>query len=358
MAEGKADGAGGGSATRKLRWLAGTIVVAIALYGGLWAYLAQRLDEGVATGIARAAAEGTEITCGDRDVRGFPFRLGVHCASTAASLADGTRVEAGALRSAAQVYAPGLVLTELDGPLAAEGPAGLVQASWGTLQSSTRFGTQRMTDGRLNVEDIDVVLDSGGRTVMATVADVFAALASAEDDLLVALRVDALNLAPVDGRDAPPIDLDVDATVSDAAGALAYRAPPPDTLRGRTIALRAADATIAGGGRFGASGEIAVGDDGLASGTLDVVFSDLAATADALAALLPEYEGPIRSVAGLLGGGGGGGLLAGVLGNGAAGTGEAAASDGGPDERRLTITLDQGRARLGIIPLGSVPPLP
>ena len=364
----------GGNATRRLKWLAGVIVAVIALYAGAWAYLASRLDNAAATAIARAEAGGTAIACEGRDVRGFPFRLGLHCDATGAVLADGTEAEAGAFRSAAQIYAPGLVVSELDGPLALDGPAGLVQASWDVARASTRLGTQRLNDGRLAVTNIDAVLDAkpdpNGGPLRARIGTLNAFVRPNGEDVDVALRVDALDPAPVNGRDAPPVDLNVDATVTDAAGALAYGAPAPQSLRGRAVRLRAADVTIAGGGRLGASGEVSVDADGLPSGTLDVAFSDLAATADALAALAPEYEGAIRSVAGLLGGGGGGGgLLAGFLGGGSSdapepkGTDRADEADraGGTDragETRVTITLDRGQARLGIIPLGSVPPLP
>lgn len=357
MAEPQHSGASGG-ATRKLKWLAGVVVALVAIYSAVWAYLAHRLDEGAETAIARAAAEGTVIACEGRDVRGYPFRLGLHCEATGVALADGTEVQAGAFRSAAQVYRPGLVISELDGPLAVDGPAGLVQATWDVARASTRFGTERLSDGRVNVSDVALTLqpDTGGDTVEATIAALRGFVRPNGENVDVALTVDDLDPAPIDGRDAPPIDLNVDATVTDAAAALAYRGQPPQSLRGRTVVLRAADVALVGGGRLGASGEVAVDAEGLATGTLDVAFTDLAATADALASLVPEYEEPIRTVAGLLGGGGGGGFLSGLLGGDQEAPTAAAAEE--PEERSATITLDRGRARLGIIPLGSVPALP
>ena len=379
MAERQGSG-GGGGATRKLKWLAAIVVAIIALYSGVWAYLAYRLDEGAATAIARAEAEGTAIACEGRDVRGYPFRLGLHCEATGAELRDGTVVRAGAFRSAAQIYDPGLVIGELDGPLAVDGRAGPVRATWDVARASARLDTERLNDGRLDVSDVGVTAQAGGRELAASIARVRAFVRPNAGDLDVAATVTGLDPAPVEGRDAPPIDLDVDATLVGGAEALRYGAEPVDSLRGRTVRLRAADAVIAGGGRLGASGEVAVDAGGLASGTIELAFTDLAATADALASLAPGYEGPIRTVAGLLGGGVGGGgggvggLLSGLLGGGTAqasasgeadggATGEGAAGEsdanvGDANETRVTVTLDAGRARLGIIPLGTVPPLP
>ena len=359
-----------GGASRKIKWLGIAVGAVLVLYTGVWAFLASQLESGTETAIAQAAAEGTQIVCEDADARGYPFRLGLHCAATGLATPEGASVTAGSFRSAAQIYDPGLVISEIDGPLAVEAPGTRIEASWDVARASTRFGTERLNDGRLNVTDVDVSATLDGAPFAARVARVFGTIRPNEGDLDAALTIDDLDVAPLEGRDAPPVDLFLDATLTGAASALAYDAPPLESLRGRELRLRSLDVALAGGGRIEVAGAVAVDGSGAANGTIEVAFSDIAATIDTLAALVPEMEGPLRTAGGLLGGSAGGGLLAGFLGGGSDGAGGTADGNGTADDgtagdgeradamTRATITIADGQARVGIIPLGRVPLLP
>ena len=351
----------GGSASRKIKWLGGIVVVAIALYSGGWLYLASRIDTTATQVIANAEANGTRIGCAGRDVRGYPFRLGLHCETTAIATPDGVAIEAGAFRSAAQVYEPDRVISELDGPVRWSVPGAAGTAEWDTARASTRFGAGGLRLGTLEVRDVTFEATPQGATPVSGVLD--RALASVRPngaDLDVALDVEALDLAPIAGRDAPSATLALDASVSNAAEALAGRSL--ETLRGRTITLRNLGLALSGGGRVQTSGSIDVDQDGLANGELEVGLSDPAATVAALSGLFPEATGLIQTIGGAFGGGtgGAGGLLAGFLGGGSEPDATAEAKpEAEPSElRTVTITLTGGRARVGFIPLGNVPALP
>lgn len=339
------------SATRRIKWLGVGVVAVIALYSGVWMFLAWRLDRTVADVLAQAEASGTTVECERRDVRGYPFRLGVHCASVALA-GEGVRATAGELRTAAQVYDPGRVIAELDGPLQYAGPAGDGTATWSAMRASGRFGLEELNLGTVTADDIDWRGSVNGSQIAATIDRVVASVRPNGADLDVALTVDALDPSPVEGHDAPPLDMRLDATVSGAAGALAYGAVPVESLRGRTVTVRTLDLALRGGGRLAATGEVAVDGDGLATGTVELGFSNLAATVGAAAALVPEYAGPLQAFAQVAGGGDGAGLLGGLLGYRSA--------DPQPESglRTLTVTLERGQASLGIIPLVRVPPLP
>ena len=347
----------GGSATRKIKWLAVAIVIVIGLYAGLWMFLASRLDRGAAQAMAQAEAEGTRIECAGRDVRGFPFRLGLFCERTGIALPDGTTASAGELRSAAQIYDPGLVISELDGPASVAAPGLTAEAAWDVLRASTNFGIERLNLGVARLENVRLDGTLDGAPMGATLDRLVASVRPNGPDLDAAITVDALDAAPIDGRDAPPIDLRVDATVSGAAGALAYDGVPVESLRGRTLTLRSFDLAFAGGGRLAADGSVSVDGDGLASGSVEIGFSDLPAMVDAVVAFAPDAAAPLRTVATVIDGGGGGGFLSGLVAGASGGTG---AEDAAPDDglARVTIRLQSGEARLGVIPLGSVPPLP
>ena len=351
----------GGSATRKIKWLGGIVVAVIALYSVGWLYLASRIDGAAAQAIANAEANGTAIGCANRDVRGYPFRLGLHCETTAIATSDGVGIEAGAFRSAAQVYEPNRIVSELDGPVRWSVPGASGTAEWDTARASTRFGTDGLRLGTFDLRDVTFEAAPEGAAEITGVLDrVLASIRPNGTELDAALNIEALDLAPIAGRDAPPATLTLDASVSDAAGALAGQ--PLESLRGRTVTLRSLGLALSGGGRVETSGTIDVDQNGLANGELKVGLSDPTATVTALSSLFPEATGLLQTIGGAFGGGtgGAGGLLAGFLGGGNQPETTAKTDpEAEPGElRTVTITLANGRARVGFIPLGNVPPLP
>ena len=351
-----------GSATRKIKWLAIAVVVLIVVYSGGWLFLASRVDGAVERAIAQAEADGAEIVCEDQAVRGYPFRLGLRCASTGLATPDGTRVEAGTFRSAAQVYEPNRIVSELESPASFAAPGVAGTAEWSQARASSRFGTDGLQLGTLSLEDVRLNVEAEGAVPIA--AQVSRALASIRPngtDLDAALNVDGLDIGPIEGRDFPSTTLNLDATLSDAAGALGGE--QIETLRGRTLTIRSAGLALVGGGRLEASGALDVGPQGYPTGKIEFGLSDPAATISALGTLFPDQAGVLRTVGGVLEGasGSGGGFLSGVLGGGNASEQQVTVVDGeaAPDAlTSLTVSFQDGRARVGFIPLGRVPPLP
>ena len=355
----------GGGATRKIKWLAGVVVGLVVAYSALWLFLANRLETEADQVIAQAAANGTIIECVGRDAGGYPFRLGLFCEETGLE-ANGTVVNAGAFRSAAQIYRPGLVISEIEGPLTVQGAGTTVEAQWDRARASTRFGTEQLNLGTVDLTDLSIAANlPNGTPVTADVARILASVQPSGTDLDLALTVDGADPAPVAGRDVPPMDLFIDATVSDAAGAVSYDNQALDSLRGRSVQLRDLNLAFVDGGRIEAGGDLDIDADGLATGTLDIGFSDLSATIAGLTNLFPEAASQldaIRSVVGGGGDGGAGGLLAGILGGGRSEEQPAAettdAENASDLDTNVSITVDRGRMRLGVIPIGSFPILP
>ena len=354
MAVTKGNAATGRRATRKIQWLAIGVVVLVVAYSALWWFLAGRLERGAEAAIATARQNGVEIACPDRDVRGYPFRLGVFCGETGASLPDGTRIEAGAFRSAAQIYRPGLVISELDAPVSVEGPGVSVSADWTSARASTRLGTEQLQLGVLEASDLTLSLAPRGGVPLSAKADALVASVRPNGTALdAAVTLTNLDPEPVAGRDVPPIDLGLDASLTGGAEALAYGGRPVESLRGREIDLRALELDLGEGGALTASGTVAVDDEGLASGEIALAFTDLAATLDATARLVPELAPQIEAAGPLLAQAGGG-LVGNLLGGGE--NRDMPESD--PKMTRVTIALDRGRAKVGLFPIGVVPPLP
>lgn len=349
-----------GSATRKIKWLAVAIVVLIVLYTIGWFYLASRVESAAAQAISEAEAQGTEIGCADRDVRGYPFRLGLHCDATVLATTDGVRFEAGAFRSAAQVYEPTRLISELDGPASFETPTASGTAEWRAARASTRIGEGGLQLGTVAIDDLRFAADpTSGVAVTGEVDRAVASIQPNGADLDAALTIDGLDLAPVEGRDLPPTTLNIDATLSDAASAL-RGGGPIESLRGRTVTLRNAGLALAGGGRIETSGQVAINADGLPTGEIEIGLSDPAATVAALSELFPNASGVFQAIGGVFGGASGsvGGLLSGVLGREEPATAQVTPNAEEGELKTITVALNNGQARVGLIPLGRVPPLP
>src|SRR5690606_33845423 len=102
--------------------------------------------------IADAWRDGNRIACENSEVRGFPFRLGLHCDSVLfESAQEGISFAAGAFRSAAQVYQPNFLIGELDGEarLHVSGFAAL-NLEWERMRASVRLA--RPLPERISIE--------------------------------------------------------------------------------------------------------------------------------------------------------------------------------------------------------------
>jgi hypothetical protein len=128
---------------RRFWLLGGGIVLAIALYTGGWFYAASELKNTVLKAIAPGNAAGVTGECSNIDFRGYPFRIGLFCSKVDVDdNVNGVSATFGELRSAAQVYAPGHIVWELDSPAEIRTAHGLsINAEWTNLQSSlvTKF---------------------------------------------------------------------------------------------------------------------------------------------------------------------------------------------------------------------------
>ncbi|HEY7232097.1 MAG TPA: DUF2125 domain-containing protein [Pseudolabrys sp.] len=122
------------------------IFVLLALGAGwtaLWKFAADKAQQTIEGWRAREAQSGRIYNCGSQDVGGFPFRIEVTC-SQASALFRGTQppmeLKADGLLVVAQVYQPGLIISEFHGPLTIGEPGKQPEflASWKRAQSSVR----------------------------------------------------------------------------------------------------------------------------------------------------------------------------------------------------------------------------
>ena len=134
----------GDGARRRNRRYISLVVLVVLLCGGwsaFWYVAAGQAQKAIAGWRAREALAGRVYTCGQESLRGFPFRIEVDCARVSAAFKSGGvpfKVETGRALVAAQIYQPGLLISEFQGPLTfgeAGKPPSLV-ATWKLAQSS------------------------------------------------------------------------------------------------------------------------------------------------------------------------------------------------------------------------------
>ncbi|MEX6506922.1 DUF2125 domain-containing protein [Jiella sp. M17.18] len=330
------------SRRRTRRAYLGVVVVALVLAAGLsgaWYYLAAQLDLGVTRALASAKAHGTDISCPNREVFGYPFRLGLSCASVSI---DGDRIKAtaGAFHSAAQIYQPNKVVAELKGPLTLDTPdAPPLDLTWALTQASATFWTQGLDHFALVSDQPVVALAEPGAAreplLEASHSETHARRRGEDLDLAFSLR-GAKVVAP-GAPDLPPIDTATDVTIAGAADWLSGRMPQQSAralMAGRQVTLRSL-LVNAGSASGELSGTFSFDAKGRVTGDFEVAVDRPDEIADLVGKAAPQLKSIARSVA------------------------SAMPFIGRPRNGKTVIKIAarNGMLSAGIIPLGPLPPL-
>ncbi|MEL6200859.1 MAG: DUF2125 domain-containing protein [Pseudomonadota bacterium] len=304
---------------RRIKWLMFAVLLFVALYTGGWFFVASRVNEVVQTRLVELRAEGIEIDCPDQDVRGFPFRMGVFCSDfDVLAAAEGLVIDGGALRSAAQVYDPTRAVVEIDAPLQIDFSGETVRLDYSVGQAVV----EARSPGRrgLSVEFTD---GSGEADDFTTKWDRFTAFSrEADGNLEVAFQGVGLQ---TDAADVPPLNVDADAIVMGAS----YETR---SIRGKVGTLRRLALQLNEDRGLLASGPFAVSDDGLVNADLNIRVVDVPGIVNDLQATAPKVASAISGFLSL----------------------QSLGGDNG-DEVEFAVTIRDGQAKIGIIPLGTLP---
>ncbi|MCK5934328.1 MAG: DUF2125 domain-containing protein [Fulvimarina manganoxydans] len=339
---------------RAYLWIVAVVLLLFALLTGAWLYAANWIDQQAGLAIERAARSGVAIGCPNRDVTGYPFRIGLTCeAVTVDAPADEFRMNGGAFRSAAQLYRPNRLVTELDGPVIIDASgAPPLDLRWDLFQASVSAWSEGLDRFSVHVD----------RPSFATVAPAasrkpfFEAVSGEvhgrrrESDLDLALRTTGGHLSRGTGVELPPFDIFADVTIDGAADWLSGGAAGQsarELFAGRSGTLRSvsinlsdgsAQATGADGQNGGAElvGDFAFSEDGRLSGAFDLALSKPDEVAQSVSNAIPEVADTARQIASVI------------------------PYLGKKDDKGRTVirlTADDGRLSAGLIPLGEIPPL-
>lgn len=311
--------------SRRLMWLAAFIVLLFGGYSAGWFVIADRVEKGIDENFAEMKAEdGVTASCDNRKISGFPFRFELFCDRIAFDDPNAqVNFEAGALRSARQIYDLKHTVGELDGPLTITAPLDLT-LNWSALRASVR-------EAKPFPERISIVADAlkgtDGTTPLFSADKAEAHTRSNGADIDIASLFTNLTIDPatVDGRAIPPLSGALDASIT---GGVALADAEPLSLRGQSGQVRVLELSI-NGGRLQVKGPISFDAEGLANGQLNVAIENPAAISQALQTAIPEQASNIKTAFQAL-------TLMGA-------------------QPSLPLTIQQGVARLGFIPLGQLP---
>ena len=330
-------------------WLLVAVIVLLA--GGLcgaWYYGANRLELEIASLKQRLTDEGVAADCEGQEIRGFPFRLGVFCDTFFyADPVNGVTVSGSAIRSAAQLYRPGHVVSETDGPLKVSAP-GLVPLllDWEKLRSSVRISMSGLRRTSLVAENISVSADDLGLVdLLGTMRGLQMHLLAGDEngngepqDLVASAAIDGWQIDDGGTGQIEPVDFSLLVTVRDGL-ALAVSGQDPLTVlrsQGGEADLAGIEFSTGDGGRLRASGPLQLGRNGKLSGELELDLDDPQKLVDYAASVFP----PARE----------------MLGNVASYLEAFSANTGGRTQvRGLKLTLRDNKVLLGFIELAELP---
>ena len=318
---------------RRIRLLMAAIIVAIIAYTGAWFWFGNQLVTSTQSAINDADLKGQTITCTEPNSMGYPFRMGLSCSKTGFTDANrGLKIEAGAFRSAAQVYQPSHIIGELDGPLDGVAPNfSPFTVNWALAHASI-IGINGLPD-RLSLEiEKPVFSQVNASQLPLGLADLAAFHMRRGDKNQIDL---ALSLERSKIKDAPVFTVSTDAFVSGATrfdAAIKNKRPLIEVLRGNDGELRKANLAFADGSNFTISGPLSLSTAGLLSGKLVLKIEKADDFIDNIAKLSAALNFEIKNI---------NTLKAMAVAN----------------QINVTITVTDGNASIGFIPLGQIPAL-
>ena len=320
----------GPSYSRRFAWLGAFVVLLFGGYSAGWFYFADLLQKQALQAIAEMNDAGASAECANPAVRGYPFRLGLYCDSVGfADGARGIRMTAGGFRSAGQIYDLTRFVAELDGPASIDLPGTASLAiDWAGLRASVRLAEP--VPERLSVETRALTAKLSGGAPLASVASFEAHMRPNGGDLDLAARFEGLRLdrAAAEGRELPVLSGHADISVIGGVGLAESGA---ESLRGQSGTIRMLALSTGPDTGLTLSGPFSIGLDGLLDADLTLTVRDPQGLSATLAEAFPEARQRIAmSFSGL--------------------------SALGP-EPSLPLKVARGRATLGFIPLGDLPPL-
>lgn len=326
--------------TRGLRIVLIVALLGIVGWSVVWFVAATVVDRQIDRVEQAAARSGNALSCGERIVTGYPFRIEVRCGEGTGADLGPRGLALDGLRVAAQVYDPGHVIVEADGPAAARfGGVAPVIVDWTLAHASAHLSIGDSQLDRLTAEVTDVTVRLGGLEMAAAEMDL-SLRRDPDDPRDVGLYVRLADVVPHEGMAAATLALR--GRIAGAAPLLEGR--PEEVVarflsEGVSVAIE--EATFeADELLLAATGNLALGPDGLLDGKVDVAVAGHEAPVPYLEVMDPQAETLVSS------------LITNFL------THAPATMIGDREARAISVTIDEGRIKPGgLLTVGRLPPI-
>ena len=319
------------------------LIASIFIIPGLvtlgWYWGADRLENLIETRISTIASTGVTVTCNNLEIRGFPFRIGLNCDNT--SFDDTKRrigFTAGELRTTAQIYKPGHVISELDGPLTVTNRHSVVEANWQSMRASSVFDISNLSRASIEAMSINMATQLATMKELQNVSAENLQMHVRENENNVDIAASGVNIALENAITRSPIhidDINFFITVHDNMEILKYdRARDSSMLYGSDMTLH--DLTIKGkqNAAVTASGPLSVSDQGIISGDVAITLTNIANLKSTISEVNPALSANFSNIINIL---------------------SALSPSENPDEIQINVKIRNGMAQAGIIPLGRIP---
>lgn len=319
--------------------LAGLVVLLVIGWSALWGVGAHLIGTKFDEIIAQQAALGTRITCADRAIGGWPFRLDVACTPLTVERADGSRLSLPAARAVALVYRPNHIILEADAPATID-PAGMApdgRAEWTLGHASLKFSTGGLTALAAQATELSLSgFEPLGLRAGLKAADVeLHTRRNPGDPTRIDIAASLTKLVDGTSPDAPPLDVDLRLTVPDPRRT---GTAMPLSLTAETGTIDVVRADISGGDtRLGVAGTLQLDAFATPSGTLTLTVDQPDGLEALLARLLPPESPLVKAITGAV-----------------TGFGRKTEEDG-KTRIDMPVTIRNGTVSLGLIPLGRLP---
>lgn len=286
---------------RALSAAAAVLVVLAAVYTIGWFELADYVRGHLPESVDSSTGEAD---CINPAVKGYPFRLSVHC--DVVSYTDrksAIRTAAGPLSAAVDVFNPQRARFSVEGPARVEGVPGRTRLLiyWDRLHGQATYGWRELRSFALGVASLTTDALPAAKNappLLKLASGRLKAAIAGTDDLRMTAHVEGLVLPHgLTAGELPPLSGDCDVTMPGSADALSGGL---QSLRNRSLTIDRLLVQPGGGASASVTGDLSVDGGGLVSGTLHVMLVNPKAMAAVLAKAFPQAAAQIGATISML----------------------------------------------------------
>ncbi|MFK4824771.1 DUF2125 domain-containing protein [Paenochrobactrum sp. BZR 588] len=331
-----------GPSGKKLKLFYILLAIVAALYTIGWFYLANKVETRAAHDLKALTQKGINVQCENLKTSGFPLKLDVVCESISwQQKSEAISFSAGHFSSGSAIYAPLSLNNQLTGPAFITFP-GLqpLEINWSSFSSNTRLAQPFPT--KISVKSFD--LEVGLRTeptaseLLSKLEELEIKLSNVDNNFNLDSRFAGLEFAPqlTNRNKMPAIDGLLNITLFNAKNLIDNRNQPlTESLRGQSGEIKQVLISLSNGAIISLSGPFSIDYDGEINGHIKIALTNPPALAQAAQALFPQESNNITT------------LLFAI-------SAMPKDENGNPT---LDVTIKDGKANAGFIPLGRLPPL-